>query len=135
MIRNSYSHHPNFNQSTLNEPSEGFKSNIDFTKYPDMLACYEKLKPIFGENFILCNGCENAVRITLQVLTKLGIKNLGYAIPTWGMIDVYCSMFDIMPITKDFIYYEKDSIIKEPDLEADCIYSCNGKNNLFEYKL
>ena len=132
--RDFYKNHPKGNVSTLNEPKFGFQSLVDFTKYPDMLACYEKLVPIFGENFIICNGCENALRITLQVLTRLGIKSLSYATPTWGMLDVFCEMFMLEKVVKPFIYDEQKDIIEEPNLSGECYYGCNGINNFFTYK-
>lgn len=134
MIRNKYTHHKEGNISYVNEPSKGYSCSVNFTKYPDMKSCYDTLTPLFGKNFILCNGCENSLRICFQVLSLLGINSLVWATPTWGMVDVFCSMFRFKSIPKQYLYDTVRSTVVSPDLQGECIYDCNGKNNLFSYK-
>ena len=134
LVRDSYTHHKDGSISYVNEPSNGFSCLIDFTKYPDMKSCYDRLTPLFGKNFILCNGCENSLRICFQVLSILGINSLTWATPTWGMVEVFCSMFRFNSLPRPYLYDEKRNIVVSPNLEGDCVYDCNGKNNLFSYK-
>lgn len=109
--------------------------------YPDMYTIYQKFSQIFNvptDNFILCNGAENAFRAAVLCLanplyqSKIAIEN-----PGWGLAKVICESMNIpykeyslhIP-TKTYTGYNKKDIMFQPDnVTADVLYETNWQNN------
>lgn len=122
---------------TSNEPValEGFEY---LREYPDMKRAYEifsDLVELPTNQFILCNGGENAVKNTLLAIKP---KNMFFSYPTWGMLDVYCEALNINPIRSEMIVGENGDVYEDEEhfymLDGiDCFYSCCGINNYISY--
>lgn len=115
----------------INEPAVGYKGLIDFTKYPNMENAYKCMEKILGHSdFILTSGCENAIRIVLEVEKP---KSLTWCKPSWGMMDSFVEMFGIKPYCQYFDY-KNGVFIEKINKNAEAHYGCEGINNYISYK-
>lgn len=84
------------NYSTKNEPLPN--------RYPDMYSVYKHFSEAFDlpmDNFILTNGCENALRI---VLLACKIKELSIEYPSWGLVEIIANSLSIKTEHLPLIY-------------------------------
>lgn len=131
--RNEYSKYKYIEgYSTKNEPLP--------YRYPDMKAVYDKFSKIFGlskDNFILTNGCENALRI---VLLALNIKSIMVETPGWELAKVIPESLGID--TKNIhLKFFREGIYEEPGLDRtelstgdSAIYLTSMINNFVIHK-
>lgn len=120
--------------STKNEPGDDNILVFNAREYPDMHHAYASFSRLFNipiGNFILTNGCENAMKIALLALR---VKELTIEKPTWAMVQVDCEALDI---AYNFHNYEfKDGIFRPEakSIDTDFLYTTDTYNNLFEHK-
>lgn len=104
-------------------------------RYPNMKAAYDAFSETYNipkSNFILTNGCENALRI---VLTALKPKKIYAEHPRWEMVDVICKGFGIKIKNIDYDYNGKDFYIDKTKTDKNRLYySTESYNNLFKHK-
>ena len=122
--------------ASQNEPARDCLIECNVRLYPDMLQAYKKFAELFHlgmDQFILCNGGENAMK---QALLAIKPKDLTWFVPTWKMPEVFCAALDIEPIMKEFKYDPEARQIYTPDLEkgGDCFYSNYSNSSLFHYE-
>lgn len=134
-----------------NEPSPipNITNSIEYDfnrlrSYPNMKSIYDNFSNYFNinkDNFILTNGCEEALRIAIAVL-KRKYKNINQYIseyPTWGMSFIVANQFfDVSNIRKleykidknklSFDYYGINLAVKD-----SIVYSTDIYNNLFSH--
>ena len=111
--------------SNQNEPCGKKYIDSEYKKYPDMYSVYNKFAELYNRNdFILTNGCENALRIAILALRPDLVK-IEY--PTWGLVEVICSSLDI----KTKRYYFNDNFI--PEETSGCVYMTDEYNNFFKH--
>lgn len=123
--------------SDQNEPGVDYLITSNIRNYPDMYYVYEKFGQIFDidpKRLMLGNGCENIIK---NVLLALKPKSLGYHIPNWGMLPVFCSALDIEPMELEYHYdsssksfYANNLTDKEP---FNCYYTNYGITPWFPY--
>ena len=123
MFRKPYQPKKDLARSIQNEPIGKY--------YPDMYEVYQKFSDthsISTDNFILTNGCENALRICLEVLRP---KCLGIETPSWELPYVFATGMHIK--TKPFkIHYskkEKRFHYGKVPKGIDVLYYTQGINN------
>lgn len=120
--------------STKNEPGEGNIFAFNARQYPDMYRAYESFSKLFHipiGNFILTNGCENAMKIALLALR---VKELTIENPTWEMVRVDC---EALEIAYTFHNYEfKDGIFapEVKSIDTEFLYMTDTYNNLFRHE-
>ena len=102
--------------STKNEPFSAIHvdfNDISILHYPDMHSAYENARKLLGiaddYDFILSNGCENAIK---NVLLALRPSNIVYSVPTWEMIHVIACQLNLHEHVYPFKY----------DAAANCLY-------------
>lgn len=104
-------------------------------RYPDMYQVYEmfsKRFEIHRDNFILTNGCENALRIALLALgrnKKLTIEN-----PTWALTNVIAESFDMRYDHLNY-EYQDGKFIPEHKEDIELLYVTDTYNNLFKHEM
>ena len=123
--------------ASQNEPAADVYIDCNVRLYPDMLQAYRKFASLMDlslDQFILCNGGENAMKTALLALKP---KDLTWFAPTWKMPEVLCSALDILPVIKNFEYDPIKREIFTPKLDdevkGDCFYSNYGNSSLFSY--
>lgn len=122
--------------STQNEPGNKYYLFSNVQQYPDMYSAYLNFSKLFNlnlTNFILANGCENALKNTLLALK---IKNLNFNYPTWQMIEVLCTALDIS-FNKFEFFYKNNRILDNTSLyqiNTQAIYTNLGCTNYFKYE-
>ena len=111
-------------------------SKVDITKYPPMGDIYIIFSNITGfnkSNFILTNGCEEAMGIVCRAVKP---KMISLSTPTWGFIDVLSNQYDILLDKHNFVYDLDEDIIVCDDtnlpLKGDMIYCNQEYNNWFK---
>ena len=124
--------------ASQNEPAEDVYVDCNVRLYPDMILAYKKFAELFDldlDQFILCNGGENAMKAALLALKP---KDLTWFVPTWKMPEVLCAALDIKPVMKNFQYDQEKREIFTPrlteDVKGDCFYSNYGNSSLFSYQ-
>ena len=96
-----------------------------------MENAYKYMTILLGHsNFILTSGCENAIRITLEIEKP---KSLTWCKPSWGMMDSFVEMFGIKPYCQYFDY-KNGVFIENINTEAEAHYGCEGINNYLSYE-
>lgn len=123
MLRKPYQPKQDLGRSLQNEPMGG--------TYPDMYKVYQKFSDTHGistDNFILTNGCENALRICLEVLRP---KCLGIETPSWELPYVFATGMRIK--TKPFkVHYDETNrrfYYGKMPRGIDVLYYTQGLNN------
>ena len=123
MLRKPYQPKKDLARSIQNEPIGKY--------YPDMYEVYQKFSDTHGistDNFILTNGCENALRICLEVLRP---NCLGIETPSWELPYVFAAGMRIK--TKHFkIHYnerKKQFYYGKIPKGIDVLYYSDGTNN------
>ena len=89
--RDSYAKAEETRISISNEPFIDLHLDVGARRYPDMHKAYEGFSKFFGipaSQFILGNGCENAMK---SVLLALKPKSIHWSKPSWGFVDVYAA--------------------------------------------
>lgn len=138
-------------ETIFTRANENPRLNTKLADYPDMYGIYEEFNKKFMDNndsfsFILTNGCENALRITCQVVKRLinGKVSLYKESPTWGMVPViYDQVFyDCTSINSDleFMYddklkgfvYSTTSVFDKDS--NNILYRTYRTNNLFSHQ-
>lgn len=129
MIKRAFYKPKNKLISTQNEPD---LVGQDTARYPDMYETYLAFQETYHigfNNFILTNGCENALRIALIALR---IKNLIIENPTWAMAEIIADSLDINYKKINYIYNNKFEL--EPySATNDWLYTTDSYNNLFRH--
>lgn len=103
-------------------------------RYPDMEAAYKAFSETYNipqDNFILTNGCENALRIVLLALKP---KKIYAEYPRWELFDVICEGLGIKVKNIDYLYDGKEFY---PEIKQDknkVYYSTESYNNLFKHE-
>lgn len=137
--------------SRANEPIWNKEIEDKYIHYPNMYELYQTFSKIFNvpiDNFILTSGCEESLKISLQVLKDfIKLKesgNLDYKTelvcesPTWGLAELIMNQYaDIRHIFKKrkFVDYnsridEQNSLIKQ-DVDYNISYTTSVFNGLF----
>lgn len=137
--------------SRANEPIWNTEIEDEYIHYPNMYELYHTFAKIFNvpiDNFILTSGCEESLKISLQVLKdfiKLNENgNLDYKTelvcesPTWGLAELIMNQYaDRRNIFKKrkFVDYnsrinEQNDLIKQ-DVDYNISYSTSVFNGLF----
>lgn len=123
--------------STKNEP--WFVDN-EYGWYPDMNQMYDDFSKTFNiekKNFILTNGCENAMRIALEFYNfKYGNQVLYTENPGWQMADVLGAALGHDVIHYDYQYdsYSKKFLpLQSFDPQSDLVYTTDTYNSLFKH--
>ena len=137
--------------SRANEPIWNKEIENKYIHYPNMYEIYQAFSEIFNipiNNFILTSGCEESLKISLQVLKDfIQIKegnNLNYKTelvcesPTWGLAELIMNQYaDRRHIFKKrkFVDYlsqinEQNDLIKQ-DVDYNISYSTSVFNGLF----
>lgn len=136
----------------------------DIIQYPDMREVYKNFSETFNiskENFILTNGCEEALRLTSQLALRyfMSVHDVGtvlYEYPTWELAPIILKnsidliypysteiIPDIYPINFKYdekantFYYDDNTfnILKEKRVfEDSLIYITDKQNNLFGHE-
>lgn len=115
--------------STQNEP---YLPGQHTARYPDMYETYLAFQETYHiglNNFILTNGCENALRITLLALR---IKNLIIENPTWAMAEIIASSLDIDYAKINYVYNNK-FYLEPHEMTNNWLYTTDSYNNLFKH--
>lgn len=92
--RNSYAEAEESTVSMSNEPFIDLHLDASARRYPDMCKAYEGFSKFFGipaSQFILGNGCENAMK---SILLALKPKSIHWSKPSWGFVDVYAAQLE-----------------------------------------
>lgn len=122
-------------RSTKNEP--WWTDKLSY--YPDMGKTYDSFSDIFQiskENFILTNGCENALRIMLEYSK---CHNLIIEKPGWQMTEVLGNALRYNVSYNEFVF-DKNSkefyldINYNSILESSLMYTTDTYNNLFKHR-
>lgn len=122
--------------STKNEPSMTTLTTSwkleHLNQYPNMYKAYNGFRSRFNideSNFILTNGCENALPRALQLFKDevLYIEN-----PTWGMVEVACEAWGVKYAELPFHY--KDGTFLPESADGLTVYTTDTYNNLFKHK-
>lgn len=123
--------------STKNEP--WFVSN-EYGWYPDMAKMYDDFSKVFNiekKNFILTNGCENAMRLALEFYNfKFGNQILYTENPGWRMADVLGAALGYEVHHYDYLYdgYSREFYPEQSfDPQSDLVYTTDTYNNLFKH--
>jgi hypothetical protein len=133
-IRDQYKPLIDSDISTKNEPCVDRIMTINAKLYPDMYKAYQSFSKLFNMpigNFILTNGCENALKIALLALR---VKDITLEKPTWGMVQVDCEALDI---AYDFCNYEYKNGVFVPEKKNICtkfLYTTDAYNNFFKHR-
>ena len=117
-------------------------------EYPDMYSAYKQFAEIYKlrENqFILSNGCENALRIVLEAIRPyyMYIEN-----PSWGLVEILANGLlyprpeetkDIQRIFKVNYKYIDNKFILDKNIEnlsdkSSAFYITQKYNNMFEHE-
>lgn len=126
MRRTDYIRDDEFLISTKNEPSI-------YSRYPDMYVAYENFSKFFNvaqENFILTNGCENALRIALIMTCP---ERIYIEYPTWGLVAVICEAFHIPYKYMDFHYDNSEFVLDATNTDG-AIYTTDEYSNVIKHK-
>ena len=126
MRRTDYIRDDEFLISTKNEPSI-------YSRYPDMYTAYENFSKHFkiaSENFILTNGCENALRIALIMTCP---ERLYIEHPTWGLVNVICEAFNIRYTQMDF-HYKNGAFSVDASNAYGAIYTTDEYSNVIKHE-
>lgn len=104
-------------------------------RYPDMYKVYRKFHETYDrDNFILTNGCENALRIALLAIRA---KSILIEYPTWQLAELICDSLDIYKYRICYKYNNNEFYINKKDLEkfktVDALYTTRTYNNLFKH--
>lgn len=123
--------------STKNEP---WFVDDEYGWYPDMAKMYDDFSKAFNiekKNFILTNGCENAMRIALEFYNfKFGNQILYTENPGWKMADVLGAALGYEAHHYDYRYdnYSKEFYPEQLfDPQSDLVYTTDTYNNLFKH--
>lgn len=123
--------------STKNEP--WFVSN-EYGWYPDMAKMYDDFSKVFNiekKNFILTNGCENAMRLALEFYNfEFGNQILYTENPGWKMADVLGAALGYEVHHYDYLYdgYSREFYPEQSfDPQSDLVYTTDTYNNLFKH--
>lgn len=123
--------------STKNEP---WFVNNEYGWYPDMAKMYDDFSKAFNiekKNFILTNGCENAMRLALEFYNfKFGNQILYTENPGWKMADVLGAALGYEVHHYDYLYdgYSKEFYPEQSfDPQSDLVYTTDTYNNLFKH--
>ena len=103
-------------------------------RYPDMEAAYAAFSETYKipqDNFILTNGCENALRIALLALKP---KKIFAEHPRWELFDVICEGLDVKIKNVDYIYDGEEFYSEIKQNKNRIYYSTESYNNLFRHK-
>ena len=112
--------------SIKNEPS------LDKT-YPNMYNVYTNFSNHFSipiNNFILTNGCENALKIAMMMLSG---KDLYIEHPSWAMVDVIAEGFGFNYTHIDYTFRNDKFILNIPD-DSYPIYTTDTYSNLIKHE-
>lgn len=123
-----------YNVSTQNEPAVGYTDIINARLYPDMFKTYHTFAHAYDlslDNFILTNGCENALRIAILAMKpeKMLIED-----PTWRMAEVICSAFEVPYQKVPYHYYGGMFELEKVDAKDCWLYTTDIYGNLFRHK-
>lgn len=104
-------------------------------RYPDMYEVYKAFEETYGRNnFILTNGCENALRI---VLLAIKAKKLLLEYPTWQLAELICDSLDIKNYRIHYHYSDREFVADLEQLKdygfVDGLYTTDSYNNLFKH--
>jgi hypothetical protein len=123
--------------STKNEP---WFVNNEYGWYPDMAKMYDDFSKAFNiekKNFILTNGCENAMRLALEFYNfKFGNQILYTENPGWKMADVLGAALGYEVHHYDYLYdgYSREFYPEQSfDPQSDLVYTTDIYNNLFKH--
>jgi histidinol-phosphate/aromatic aminotransferase/cobyric acid decarboxylase-like protein len=122
--------------STKNEPSTGIIEIMDSRFYPDMYETYRVFANRYNldhENFILTNGCENALRIALLAIKP---KSMLIENPTWGMVEPICAGLEI-PYQKVDYHFIQNKTFRMDNINHDkkaWLYTTETYNNFFKHE-
>lgn len=123
--------------STKNEP---WFVNNEYGWYPDMAKMYDDFSKAFNiekKNFILTNGCENAMRLALEFYNfKFGNQILYTENPGWKMADVLGAALGYEVHHYDYLYdgYSREFYPEQSfDPQSDLVYTTDTYNNLFKH--
>lgn len=123
--------------STKNEP---WFVNNEYGWYPDMAKMYDDFSKVFNiekKNFILTNGCENAMRLALEFYNfKFGNQILYTENPGWRMADVLGAALGYEVHHYDYLYdgYSREFYPEQSfDPQSDLVYTTDIYNNLFKH--
>lgn len=103
-------------------------------RYPDMKVAYKAFSETYKipqDNFILTNGCENALRIALLALKP---KKIFAEHPRWELFDVICEGLDIKIKNVNYIYDGEEFYSEIKHNKNRIYYSTESYNNLFRHK-
>ena len=104
-------------------------------RYPDMYEVYKAFEETYGRsNFILTNGCENALRI---VLLAIKARTMLLEKPTWQLAELICDSLDINSYHIDYHYSDNGFRVDKEKLKdyafVDGLYTTDTYNNLFRH--
>lgn len=131
-----------------NEPVIDFGAELakTITQYPDMKKAYDNFSEIYKipkTNFILTNGCEEALRIACNILYVTSPSSdtfFYYENPSWGMVPVIGSQVFAYRFPVNYIYHERPNggffkldVIKYQTSDS-VIYVTDRFSNLFEHR-
>lgn len=124
-------------RSSKNEPWFGL-----MPYYPDMGKMYDAFSDTFHiskNNFILTNGCENAMRILLEYFKCHNTQNLMVENPGWQLAEVLGVALHYNILKSNFAFNKKTKTFEyDIDYAAipdnSIIYTTDKYNNLFEHK-
>jgi len=126
MLRKDYEHIEKTFFSIKNEP-------IGYS-YPDMYSAYKNFSKNFNipiGNFILTNGCENAIRILLSLFSKeiTTEKPLLIEKPGWELVSVLAYAMDI-----PYKFYYYDNEFKTNYDKTHIVYTTDTYNNVIKHE-
>lgn len=126
--------------SRANEPIWNKSINDKYLHYPDMYIIYTRFSKIFNipiDNFILTSGCEESLKISLQVLKKyindkeennINLKNeLVYEYPSWGLSELIMDQF----ADDNYELKRRDFVINNKEKKITNIIN----NNMVDYRI
>ena len=131
ITRNNYepiTHYSECNRA--NEPVWNRFLDDKHLHYPDMAKVYDKFANTFGlskDNFILTSGCEESLRIALEII-KHGEQKIRYKFienPTWGLAEVVFNQ----------VFYNDSNIVKIDYEPSFWDWYCNDRSTNFDLEL
>ena len=89
----------NFDQNFINKIKKRI-SSFHFSAYPEIEKIYDLLSKTYKmprENFLVTSGSDTGIRHCFELFTQKNSKVVTLS-PTFGMVDVYCKVFDTKQI-------------------------------------
>lgn len=131
-----------------NEPVIDFGAGLtkSISQYPDMKKAYDNFSEIYKipkTNFILTNGCEEALRIACSVLERTSSSSdifFYYENPSWGMVPVIGKQVFEYTVPINYSYNERPNggFFKLDKIKYhtsdSVVYVTDRFSNLFEHR-